>query len=101
MARAGLLQAEIVCSNILSLIRAKSKSEFESKFVQELKLKEYVPLPLEGSLKLSLGREKTIMYMQDEQEEFLIEAKGGGEDLNLGQIVGYLGVRDLDLDLEV
>lgn len=43
MARAGLLQAEVVRSNILSLIAGG-------------KLKEYRPIALEGSLKLSLGK---------------------------------------------
>lgn len=43
MARAGLLQAEVVRSNILSLIAGG-------------RLKEYRPVALEGSLKLSLGK---------------------------------------------
>lgn len=45
MARAGMEQAEVVQSNIVSLIANK-----------EVKLKEYVPQFLEGSLKLSLGK---------------------------------------------
>jgi len=43
MARAGLMQAEIARNNIVALIRGKS-------------LKDYVPVPLEASLKLSLGK---------------------------------------------
>jgi NADH dehydrogenase FAD-containing subunit len=43
MARAGMMQAEIVCGNTVSLIKGK-------------KLVEYTPLALEGALKLSLGK---------------------------------------------
>lgn len=43
MARAGMIQAEIVRENILSLIKGEHPS------------KAYKPQPLEGSLKLSLG----------------------------------------------
>jgi NADH dehydrogenase FAD-containing subunit len=43
MARAGMMQAEIVCTNILALITG---GNFRS----------YVPSPLESSLKLSLGK---------------------------------------------
>jgi NADH dehydrogenase FAD-containing subunit len=44
MGRAGMVQAEIVRANIASLIKNKEK------------LETYVPIPLEGALKLSLGK---------------------------------------------
>lgn len=43
MARAGLVQADIVQGNILALINGR-------------KLKTYKPMSIEGSLKLSLGK---------------------------------------------
>lgn len=46
MARAGMMQAEIVGGNIVALIKGK-------------KLAEYTPLALEGALKLSLGKVST------------------------------------------
>lgn len=44
MARAGMVQAEIVRANIGSLIKRNTR------------LKAYEPIPLEGALKLSLGK---------------------------------------------
>ena len=54
MGRAGMMQAEIVCQNILAMIKGK-------------KLDEYIPLALEGALKLSLGkvRKHTLKYQSD------------------------------------
>jgi NADH dehydrogenase FAD-containing subunit len=46
MARAGMMQAEIVRGNIVALIKGKT-------------LVDYKPLALEGALKLSLGKVRT------------------------------------------
>ncbi len=43
MARAGMMQAEIVRSNIVAMIKGKN-------------LNEYIPSPIEGALNLSLGK---------------------------------------------
>lgn len=51
MARAGMMQAEIVRGNILALINEKY-------------LVEYTPLALEGALKLSLGKVRTYSPRQ-------------------------------------
>lgn len=49
MARAGLFQAEIVRSNIISLIENKGP------------LLSYVPDAIEGALKLSLGKVSQVL----------------------------------------
>lgn len=49
MARAGMVQADIVTTNILSLIKQKRK------------LALYQPIALEGALKLSLGKVGSLL----------------------------------------
>lgn len=49
MARAGMMQAEIVRDNIAGLIAGKEKG-----------LKEYKPMAMEGALKLSLGKVSNV-----------------------------------------
>ena len=48
MGRAGMMQAEIVRANIVSLIHGKTE------------LESYKPIPLEGGLKLSLGKVRAL-----------------------------------------
>jgi apoptosis-inducing factor 2 len=56
MARAGMMQAEIVRENIVKLIQGKE-------------LVNYTPLALEGALKLSLGKVRDTFKYQFEKEE--------------------------------
>lgn len=91
MARAGMQQAEIVSSNILSLINNKSSDK--------TKLKEYVPNYAEGSLKLSLGKDAMVMYIQDGDEDFLIQGKGLPEDLSVKQAWWMFGVSMKDCEI--
>ncbi|KAH6665721.1 putative amid-like NADH oxidoreductase [Halenospora varia] len=73
MARAGMMQAEIVRDNIAGLIAGKEKG-----------LKEYKPMAMEGALKLSLGKNELAMFMQDENgSDYLFPAKGGNVDLEV------------------
>ncbi|KAK0110501.1 hypothetical protein ONS96_002110 [Cadophora gregata f. sp. sojae] len=69
-ARAGSAQAEIVRGNIVALIKGKKD-----------KLVEYVPSVLEGLLKLSLGKDECVLYMQDEKRDYMISGKLKDVDL--------------------
>ena len=55
MARAGLVQSETVRANIVSLVKGKNS------------LQSYKPIPLEGTLKLSLGKEYFIILWGHEK----------------------------------
>ncbi|KAH7409393.1 oxidoreductase [Cadophora sp. MPI-SDFR-AT-0126] len=69
-ARAGGAQAEIVRGNIVALIQGKGKS-----------LVDYVPSALEGSLKLSLGKDELVFYVQDKKRDYMFPGKGKNIDL--------------------
>ena len=78
MARAGLMQAEIVCANIISLIKGKKTTTI---------LKQYVPHPVEGALKLSLGRVDNVIYTLDGKGgDIMIPGKGKGDDLDVARV---------------
>ncbi|PMD35352.1 FAD/NAD(P)-binding domain-containing protein [Hyaloscypha variabilis F] len=69
MASAGMMQGEIVRENILALIRGEQ-------------LAEYTPLALEGALKLRLGKDECVMYIQeDDGTDFMFPGKNGNVDL--------------------
>ncbi|KAH8656586.1 oxidoreductase [Tricladium varicosporioides] len=73
MARAGMMQAEIVRNNIASLISGKEKG-----------LKEYKPMAMEGALKLSLGKNELAMFMQDGKgSDYLFPATSRNVDLEV------------------
>ncbi|KAF7957389.1 hypothetical protein EAE96_002974 [Botrytis aclada] len=56
MAFAGMAQAEVACSNILSLIRGNKNT-----------LQHYIPTFLEGKTKLSLGKDRGVSFMENEK----------------------------------
>ncbi|KAE8166082.1 FAD/NAD(P)-binding domain-containing protein [Aspergillus tamarii] len=61
--RAGMMQGEVVLNNILRLIQKRNG------------LQEYHPLPFEGTLYLTLGKNLKIMYIQQGDFELLQENK--------------------------
>ncbi|KAH6710955.1 hypothetical protein BKA61DRAFT_107045 [Leptodontidium sp. MPI-SDFR-AT-0119] len=67
-ARAGGAQAEIVRANIVASIKGKALSD-------------YVPSALEGSLKLSLGKDECVIYTQDEKRDYMFSGKLKNIDL--------------------
>jgi len=80
MACAGYAQACIASSNIISIIHNHNNHPTKptsQKKESNLKLKEYVPVQLEGILNMCLGRGKSVMYVRDHNEEFLYEGIGG------------------------
>ncbi|PVH88900.1 putative AMID-like mitochondrial oxidoreductase [Cadophora sp. DSE1049] len=80
-ARAGSAQAEIVRGNIVALIEGKG----------EKKLQEYVPSVLEGSLKLSLGKDEFVFYVQDEKRDYMFSGKGKNIDLEVAKVWKMFG----------
>ncbi|KAH8807546.1 hypothetical protein F5884DRAFT_343156 [Xylogone sp. PMI_703] len=81
-ARASMFQAETVVRNILKLIRGSSA------------LNTYAPLPLEGAIKLTLGRVNEVMYLQYPTFEFLQPTKQHGEDVGAGEMWKRLNVKE-------
>lgn len=75
MARAGMMQAEVVESNILSMIKGKEA------------LKQYIPHCVEGALKLSLGKNDSVLYvMEDSGKDILVPTKNKSEELDIEHI---------------
>ncbi|KAG9234417.1 putative AMID-like mitochondrial oxidoreductase [Amylocarpus encephaloides] len=86
MARAGMMHAEIVRANIVSLINGKGK------------LREYQTNALEGSLKLSLGKDDIVIWAQDpDGSEFLISGKNKNIDLEVKRAWGHFGAKYEDI----
>ncbi|EXJ87843.1 hypothetical protein A1O1_04770 [Capronia coronata CBS 617.96] len=80
MARAGISQAEVVCKNIVSMIKRRER------------LKEYVPDPLEGALKLSLGIKRwVISYTKSNGREILFDGEDKSVDMDAAQTWKQLG----------
>ncbi|KAJ7864844.1 hypothetical protein B0H14DRAFT_2735870, partial [Mycena olivaceomarginata] len=75
MGRAGLLQGYIVMDNILAMIHGRAPSAI------------YKPqLNIEGSIKLTLGKSRLVIYAQDDPEatsDILIPAKNKAVDLGI------------------
>lgn len=91
MARAGMMQAEIACSNICSLTRNQGQGQSKK---GEIGLQDYVPMAVEGALSLSLGRDASVQYMkQDDGKEFLMPGKWKGVDLEVEKMWGLLGMK--------
>jgi NADH dehydrogenase FAD-containing subunit len=84
MARAGMMQAEVARGNICALINGQSPAS----------LMPYVPMAMEGHLALSLGRDGSVMYMQQEDgSEVLQPGRGKGLDLEVGMMWWRLGAK--------
>ncbi|EHK97890.1 hypothetical protein M7I_6389 [Glarea lozoyensis 74030] len=57
-------------------------------------MKAYNPSPLEGSLKLSLGKDNGVGYLQDSDgTEILVPLKGGKVDFEVGNAWWHLGAK--------
>ncbi|KAK1762978.1 FAD/NAD(P)-binding domain-containing protein [Phialemonium atrogriseum] len=85
MARAGFMQAEVVCSNILSMINGEEPAET------------YRPIAMEGAIKLTLGKTDWVVYLQkDDGTEILVSGKGGKEDLGIRGFWRQFGVEFKD-----
>lgn len=88
MARAGMMQSDVVVSNILSMIKGREAS------------KQYKPNFVEGALALSLGRNESVMYVQENDEkDYLIPAKGKGDDLEVVRMWKHLGAEPKDFSV--
>ncbi|CRG91878.1 Apoptosis-inducing factor 2 [Talaromyces islandicus] len=83
MGRAGFFQAEVIIRNILAMVQGRNASSI------------YQPRPdIEGAIKLSLGKDDAVMYMEeDDGSDFLIPIKGGKEDLEIENAWSRLGGR--------
>lgn len=80
MARAGMMQAEIVESNILSMIKGKEA------------LRQYIPHCVEGALKLSLGRDESVLYvMENSGKDILVPIKNKSEELDIERVWKHFG----------
>jgi hypothetical protein len=97
MARAGLVQAQIVQHNILSLLRGNPDG-----------LKHYVPEAMEGALSLTIGKvrtgqvfwrdtflmdmdltrlqDRTLMWLEAGDQDLLIRTKGMPQDMGVKRI---------------
>ncbi|KAL4874584.1 hypothetical protein BJY04DRAFT_203576 [Aspergillus karnatakaensis] len=84
MARAGFMQAEIVVSNILSMIKGNpAKAEYKPDWF------------IEGAIKLTLGKTHNVVYSRDEGEhgaEVLLPSQKGTLDLDVGRAWREFGV---------
>jgi hypothetical protein len=84
MGRAALMQSHTVLHNILSMIYGQPPSAT------------YTPqLVIEAALKLTLGRERLVIYAQEDAEgrsDLLIAAGNKGVDLGIKRAWSMLGV---------
>ena len=84
MARASHYQSQVVANNILSLIKGRNT-----------RLKNYVPQhEIEGSLKLTLGKTRYVMFMADGKEDILVVRDDGGLHLEVQRAWWYYGAKD-------
>ncbi|CAK7241718.1 MAG: hypothetical protein STHCBS139747_003187 [Sporothrix thermara] len=91
MARAGYFQADIVADNIVASIAGKPAKH------------RYVPKVVEPSIKLTLGKDATVMYMdmnEEQTDSIKVPLKGEAEDMHVEQSWSYLGAKYSDDDEE-
>ncbi|KAH8895839.1 FAD/NAD(P)-binding domain-containing protein [Thozetella sp. PMI_491] len=83
MARAALIQADVVSSNINSRVRGTEPNAI------------YHPqLMVEGALKLTLGKDTSVVYTNDEQgTDILLSGGGVPEDFDIARGWGVLGAK--------
>lgn len=86
MARAGLMQAEIVRGNIVALIKGKKLDDYVSVFAEGmLKLSlgkvgyilTLMKMALQWKLILSDNKDENVIYVQDRVDEMLIPGRVG------------------------
>ncbi|EFE42690.1 Amid-like NADH oxidoreductase, putative [Trichophyton verrucosum HKI 0517] len=86
MGRACQSQAEIVASNILTLIKSQDQ------------LVTYRPSIVDRVIKLTLGKNDYVWYVKDDNgRELMLTGKGGGTDLSVGQAWSKLRVSPRDI----
>lgn len=100
MARAGLMQAEIVWGNIVALIKGKKLDDYVSVFAEGmLKLSlgkvgyilTLMNMALQWELILSDNKDENVIYVQDRVVEMLIPGKSSNVDLEIARIWRWLG----------
>ncbi|KAJ5607471.1 Fe-regulated protein [Penicillium hordei] len=78
MGRTAMAQAELVCENILALIKGT-------------KLRPYKPKAIDGMLKLTLGPEHSVIYVKDGKgADIMVPIKSSNLDLEVAQAWWYL-----------
>ncbi|ORY23111.1 hypothetical protein BCR39DRAFT_363446 [Naematelia encephala] len=85
MARAGMVQAEVVAANIVRMILERRDS------------KRYVPESSEGALKLSLGTTDYIWFLGGGRRDILVPGKRKDVDMDPKEIWKHLGVDSGDM----
>ncbi|KAH7354537.1 oxidoreductase [Plectosphaerella cucumerina] len=79
MGRTAMAQADLVGENIVAMIQGKG-------------LKEYVPQPIDGMLKLSLGINENVAYVPEGKGgDIMVPGKTKNIDLEVSQAWWYLG----------
>ncbi|CAK7207674.1 hypothetical protein SEUCBS139899_010485 [Sporothrix eucalyptigena] len=89
MARAGWFQSDVIVDNIVATIQGKAASH------------KYVPSVVEPSLKLTLGKDASVMYMDlnDERTKTILMPSGGeAEDMHVKQSWHFMGAKYTDED---
>ncbi|KAJ6033193.1 Fe-regulated protein [Penicillium canescens] len=78
MGRSAMAQAELVCENILALIKGTT-------------LRRYEPKAIDGMLKLTLGLEHIVIYVKDGKgADIMVPVKSSNLDLEVAQAWWYL-----------
>ncbi|TGO81440.1 hypothetical protein BPOR_1153g00030 [Botrytis porri] len=80
MAFAGMAQAEVACSNILSLIRGYRNT-----------LQPYIPTFIEGKTKLSLGKDRGVFFMENENDYLLKVSSHDTTDTDAKKVWKFFG----------
>ncbi|TGO50451.1 hypothetical protein BCON_0183g00140 [Botryotinia convoluta] len=80
MAFAGMAQAEVACSNILSLIRGNQNT-----------LQHYIPNFIEGKTKLSLGKDRGVFFMENENDYLLKFSNHDTPDIDAKKVWKFFG----------
>ncbi|THV49497.1 hypothetical protein BGAL_0192g00140 [Botrytis galanthina] len=80
MAFAGMAQAEVACSNILTLIRGNQNT-----------LQHYIPNFIEGKTKLSLGKDRGVFFMENEKDYILKVLNHDSPDIDAKKVWKFFG----------
>ncbi|KAF5875642.1 putative amid-like nadh protein [Botrytis fragariae] len=80
MAFAGMAQADVACSNILTLIRGHQNT-----------LQPYVPSFIEGKIKLSLGKDRGVFFMENENGYLLKLSNHDKPDIDAKKVWRFFG----------
>ncbi|KAF7907833.1 hypothetical protein EAE99_011903 [Botrytis elliptica] len=86
MAFAGIAQADVACSNILKLIRENHST-----------LQPYVPNFIEGKIKLSLGKDRGVFFMENENDYLLKFSNYDAPDIDARKAWKFFGANMKEL----